>query len=316
MSQPGNTGVGRGSGFRGVIEKFIGPLTRRNVLAWVVVIGAVLGIRWLWFEPFSIPTDSMYPTLDGDMRFLRGDRVAANKYIYGPRLPFMNHRIFKFKKPKRWEIVVFKAVEEDAEHGTLVKRVAGLPGERVQIRNGHVWINGERCEFPDSMPDDVYYVNTNDLRRLMYAFRDPEDRKSMQERLERYPMRYGVRPEEKYSVVPDGCYFVLGDNSMNSVDGRMWGWVPNSHIVGRVFCIWWPVSRWRDFTGFSDTWWGMAILYGVPALFILHELLYILRRRSAGRRARQFSDKQPRRPDQPAEDDVQDRRDAGGSDML
>ena len=72
---------------------------------------------------------------------------------------------------------------------------------------------------------------------------------------------YGVSERDEFAVVPPGHYLVMGDNSFSSRDGRFFGWLPNDNIYGRAVCIWWPIGRWRDFTGFSKTWWGKSILY-------------------------------------------------------
>lgn len=205
-------------------------------------------IRWPIAEPYRIPSGSMETTLHGDPAFGKGDRVFVNKWIYGVRYPFMNKRIWYGAAPQRWDIVVFKSVEPDAEHPTLVKRIVGMPGDRIQIRGGKVYVNNEPLEIPDFMPEGQYYTAG-------------------------FGMHYGVRNEPEYSVVPEGHYLVLGDNSANSRDGRYFGWLPNEHIVGRVASIWWPPPRWRDFTGFtSSIWWNGTILllalYLVTRLFI------------------------------------------------
>ena len=70
-----------------------------------------------------------------------------------------------------------------------------------------------------------------------------------------YPLKYGILPDDEYSMAPEDCYLVCGDNSGDSADGRVFGWLPNGHILGRAFCIWGPPSRMRDLTGFSKTWW-------------------------------------------------------------
>ena len=149
----------------------------------------------------------------------------------------MNKRIWHGQKPQRWDIVVFKTIEENAQHGTLVKRVVGLPGERVEIKAteedverarlqgrrplyGTLFINGEKVAIPDFMPDVPGYT------------------------IATHPgMCYGVRPEEEFAVVPEGHYLVLGDNSANSRDGRYFGWLPEDHIVGRVASVWWPPQQ-------------------------------------------------------------------------
>ncbi len=92
-------------------------------------------------------------------------------------------------------------------------------------------------------------------------------------------MNYGISDEEKFSVVPEDHYLLLGDNSEQSLDGRMYGWVPHNHLYGQAFAVWWPWSHRQDFTGFSYTWWGRLLLYGIPAMIVLLELYSTIRRR-------------------------------------
>lgn len=238
-----------------------GPWTFENGTAWLKIIIAVLLIRWLWVEPFSIPSGSMEPTLHGDPRFMRGDRVAVNKLAYGPRVPFTSNRLIELGTPERWDIVVFYTPEEDAEHRVLIKRVAGLPGERVHIANGLLHVNGEPLPFPPEMPEGMRY--TNELEEIY---------RGQRRFVSREQMRYGVLPQDEYSLIPEGHYLMLGDNSARSRDGRHFGWVPDENMIGRAFCIWWPWNHRRDFTGFSQTWWGAGLLYGIPASFVLYWL--------------------------------------------
>ena len=86
-------------------------------------------------------------------------------------------------------------------------------------------------------------------------------------------MKYGILRSDAYSLVPEDHYLLLGDNSRSSKDGRYWGWVPNEHILGRVSCIAWPYRHWRDFTGFSKTWWWRTLVVLVGALFVWRLLL-------------------------------------------
>ncbi|MCX8063881.1 MAG: signal peptidase I [Candidatus Hydrogenedentes bacterium] len=233
---------------------FFSNMAKHQIYEWLksetIALGLALLIRWPIAEPYRIPSSSMEPTLHGDNRFGRGDRVFVNKWIYGVRFPFLNKRIWYGKKPERWEIVVFQTVEKNARHKTLVKRIVGLPGEKVHIAGGKIYINGKPLELPPDMPKIYYTSVTGGLEE----------------------MKFGIREEDEYSLIPENHYFVLGDNSSFSRDGRFFGWVPNEHIVGRVSCIWWPPSRWRDFTGFSKTWWWktlctlLAILLGIRLL--------------------------------------------------
>lgn len=124
----------------GALAWLTGGFTRENAIEWgktILIAGSLaLVIRWSVAEPFRIPSGSMEPTLHGHPHFLLGDRVFVNKWRYGLRYPFMKKRIYQGEAPKRWDVVVFKTVEADATKTTLVKRIAGLPGERVHIQGG------------------------------------------------------------------------------------------------------------------------------------------------------------------------------------
>ncbi|MBI1319710.1 MAG: signal peptidase I [Candidatus Hydrogenedens sp.] len=223
---------------------------RDKAIEWLKSAGFALGlaltIRWAVAEPYRIPSGSMETTLHGDPSFFKGDRVFVNKWVYGIRWPFLNSRIWEGHKPQRWDIVVFKTVEKDAVHPTLVKRIVGMPGERIEIHDGKVFADGKALEIPDALPPDIYYTSSGGGLSQM---------------------RYGVSPGiDEFSVVPEGHYLMLGDNSRQSRDGRYFGWLPEENIVGRVACIWWPINRWRDFTGFSNTWWWKT-LHGLLAAF-------------------------------------------------
>ena len=227
-----------------------------------IAIALAMVIRWFIAEPFKIPSSSMEPTFHGDQRFFRGDRIFVNKHAYGVRFPFNGFRVPFTRKtiwyadgwlrrgpaPQRWDIVVFKSVEPGAPHDTLVKRVVGLPGERVRIRAGKLFINAEPVRLPEDLPD-VYYTQ-------------PQNSNG-----------YGLLRDDAHALVPEGHVFLLGDNSGHSRDGRWFGWVPQHHLLGRVTSIWFPVTHWRDFTGFTATWWwnGLWLLLGtylIARLFV------------------------------------------------
>lgn len=222
----------------------LGDFSKENAVAWlksiIIAVALALLIRWPVAEPFKIPSGSMIPTLK------IGDRLFVNKFVYGVRFPlnrcripftsmrinYANKRLFRWKDPQRWDVVVFKAVPEEAMHTTLVKRIVALPGERVHIEDGKICINGEALALPDYMPD-IFYTSSGS---------------------------YGVLTDDEYAVVPEDCYLALGDNSSNSKDGRMFGWLPNEYILGRVSSIWWPIGNRRDMTGFTQTLWWRTLL--------------------------------------------------------
>lgn len=241
----------------------------RTAWEWIksiaIAVSIAFLIRWPVAEPFKIPSGSMIPTLQ------IGDRIFVNKHAYGIRWPFNGFRIpftlntiwytdtwlWKGPLPKRWDIVVFKSVEYRMPHDTLVKRVVGLPGERVLIHDGDIYINGEPLELPPSMPDVHYtepYVNTTDFSG------DPA-------------RGFALLPDDKYSLVPEDCVLLLGDNSLHSRDGRWFGFVPHRNLLGQVTSIWWPYARWRDFTGYTGSaWWRggwfLIAAYALARLFI------------------------------------------------
>jgi signal peptidase I len=294
-------------------------------MAWVKLLVFVLVLRWLLLDAYSIPSDSMLPTLNGDPGFFKGDRVFVNKFRYGPRVPFVNKRIFDYKDPERWDIAVFKSPDPNAEHKTLIKRIVALPGERVRIKNGNIHINGKAVEPPGDLAEALHYtkfltIDDEDIfhyilrvaanaapsppinmanesaqifNREVLALTDEikdmekvsvDQVRSSLEKLhprtmqltreflilsQGKPFLYGLVENDEYSLVPPDHYFMLGDNSGHSLDGRYFGWVPRNNLVGPAYCVWWPWAHRKDFTGFSRTWWGMLLLYGTPVALIV-----------------------------------------------
>ncbi len=201
-------------GVRKLAEKVVGPLTKENALSWVqsIVIAVLLAlfIRHFFFEPFRIPSGSMEPTL------LIGDKILVNKFIFGMRIPFTFKKFFIFRKPARGDIVVFRF--PDGEGKDIVKRVVGLPGERIKISDdGHILVSGTPVTSPPFIANNTYYNHST----------------------------YGPYATIHEVTVPEDSYFLLGDNSRHSRDGRARGFVPLSHIKGRVVCVWWPFWRAR-----------------------------------------------------------------------
>lgn len=164
-----------------------------------------LFIRTFIAQPFSIPTTSMVPT------FKPGDKIFVSKFIYGARIPFTNIRLPRVREPERGDIIVFRSPVE--RNKFLVKRLVGKPGDVLQIKKQHIWINGKIPEEPMILKSTVYY--------------------NMGE--------YGKKG--KSVKVPPDSYYTLGDNSLSSSDSRKWGFVPAKNLAGKVFVIYWPPKR-------------------------------------------------------------------------
>lgn len=316
---------------------------RRALLRWTACFALLFLFKGCVLDQYTIPSDSMRPTLQGEGRFFSDDRVLVNKWVYGPRIPLTTIRLWPWSAPKRWDIVVFHSVDPKEAHPVLIKRVAGLPGERVHIKGGKLLINGEAVEPPSDLKPWLHYISTERPTKseayrqfLQWAKDSPDlpllnpenprasqllaDLKAWHEKLRgvyvgtltdaeleqwcqgvapvsidiareviidymRPMLRYGVREEDEFSVVPPGNYFLLGDNTAVSGDGRIWGWVPHDHLFGPAIAIWWPWAHRRDFTGFSHTWWGMGLVYGLPLALVAADLIEMLRKRRAKKRA-------------------------------
>ncbi|QWP78368.1 signal peptidase I [Lysobacter sp. K5869] len=195
----------------------------------------VLLLRTFLAEPFRIPSNSMMPTL------LTGDFILVNKFVYGLRLPITNHKLLALGEPERGDVVVFHSVQQDDVN--LVKRVVGLPGDRVEYRDGRLTVNGE------AIPAERVGTYTG-----VRSGAEMTGAQEWQERLGRHDHRILLveqarRPAQAEGewTVPAGQYFVMGDNRDNSDDSRYWGYLPERNLVGRAFLIW------LNFDGGVDT---------------------------------------------------------------
>jgi signal peptidase I len=182
----------------------------------------VLVIRSFLFEPFRIPSDSMMPTL------LDGDFIFVNKYTYGLRLPVTNTEIVRMGEPQRGDVVVFRLPADPATN--YIKRLVGLPGDHVVVRDKRVYINGE----PQEVRLDGYsqpYGSTPAARIGVERLGPREHR----------VLHIDERPSVNFNdVVPEGHYFFMGDNRDNSRDSRFpeVGFVPVDNVVGKAVRIW------------------------------------------------------------------------------
>jgi signal peptidase I len=185
------------------------------IVLWICLsIAVAMGMR-VFIQPFKIPTGSMWPTFRGDTNkadgtMIDGDRIVIEKFAYW------------FSKPQRGDIIVFKtanlpSIPLPLQQGYYLKRIIGVPGDVLSIQNGHLYNNGKvlsqppilaKLDFPTPIaPPDYLQSPTNDYK------------------------------------VPDGCYFVIGDNTTNSYDSRYFGAMPQKSIIGKVSKICWPLAR-------------------------------------------------------------------------
>ncbi len=172
----------------------------------LIALVLALFIRTFFVQAFKIPTGSMRMTL------MEGDRILVNKLRYGPRVPFTHYRLPGFGRPQRGDVIVFIYPEDPKRD--FIKRIIGLEGESVKIKDGDIFVDGTLVD--ESPMNQFYYYNRG---------------------------RYGNRDEAVR--VPEGHLYVLGDNSASSKDSRYWGFVPEENIIGRAEVIYWPIRRIR-----------------------------------------------------------------------
>ncbi len=196
----------------------------------VVAVLVALSIRWLLIEAYVIPSGSMLPTL------LIHDHIFVNKIVYGVRVPFGKTWVVKFSSPERNDVIVFKYPRDESTF--FIKRVIGLPGDKVQYENGNLYINGEQIEkVPATRPEDFEWVRDFELPggKDDYVFFDEKlTEEGHSTLLRRGQIHSGFGPEE----IPKDYLFVMGDNRDNSNDSRMWGYVPMNNILGKAMFVW------------------------------------------------------------------------------
>ncbi len=208
--------------------------------AFFPVIVVVFLIRSFWVEPFKIPSGSMKPTL------LVGDFILVNKYTYGIRLPVLNKKILDIDPLHRGDVVVFRYPMDPSVD--YIKRVVGLPGDKVVYRNKRLTINGEPVPaqpegfYTDAelnylrLPTFLEKLGTHEHQMMIVPAQPPVDLAQVRQFPHRDKCEYN---DDGFAcTVPPGEYFMMGDNRDQSSDSRYWGFVPDDHIKGRAFLIW------------------------------------------------------------------------------
>jgi signal peptidase I len=207
------------------------PLLVEYSRSFFPVILAVLVLRSFLIEPFRIPTGSMIPTL------LVGDFILVNKFAYGIRLPVLNNKIVEIDEPQRGDVVVFRFPKEPSID--YIKRVVGVPGDSIGYRNKTLFINDEPAP---QIPMGIYQgsgsgTGFSGTQESIEKIGNLEHSILLNHQTPDFPS--GCQVLSRGSVtVPEGHYFVMGDNRDYSNDSRCWGFVPEQNLVGKAFGIW------------------------------------------------------------------------------
>ena len=219
------------------------------------VIAFVLILRSFLWEPFQIPSGSMMPTL------LDGDFILVNKFNYGLRDPVARNKFFEVGLPERGDVVVFKYPQDPKID--YIKRVIGLPGDRIIYRNKSIYIKPACQESDVKCPDFEQVIQTlmhgdESYGLSRYSSKMPNKTHDMLvdnqilPRTQHYYQQQGTQRDE--FVVPAGHYYVMGDNRDNSLDSRFWGFVPEENLVGEAVAIWMSFDFDRDESSVLPKW--------------------------------------------------------------
>lgn len=199
------------------------PLLVEYARSFFPIVLIVLVLRSFLVEPFRIPSGSMMPTL------LVGDFILVNKFAYGVRLPVVHTKIVEIGEPKRGDIVVFRFPRNPSVD--YIKRVVGLPGDRIGYYRKQLYVNGK----PVKQVPLGRYLGVGQGRSMSGATHLIEELGRVEHSI---LIRNGQPTVEGEFIVPEGQYFVMGDNRDNSNDSRYWGTVPEENLVGKAFFIW------------------------------------------------------------------------------
>jgi len=220
---------------------------KKELKSFIIIVTAVFAFRSTFFEPFKIPSGSMIPTL------LIGDFILVNKFAYGFKVPFSDWYSDPIyltgpSKPKRGDIVVFKYPKNiDINY---IKRVIGEPGDKYELIDKVIYINDKA--IVDETIDGTKILEDMDDKFLPYDFTFRKTQTGEKTHVSQVNSgNYGLANHEAI-IIPEGKYFVMGDNRDFSSDSRVWGFVDFEHIKGRAILIWFSLSLPFKFQDYED----------------------------------------------------------------
>jgi signal peptidase I len=200
------------------------PILSDYAYSFFPVLLLVFLLRSFLYEPFRIPSGSLKPTLD------IGDFILVNKFDYGIRLPVLHKKIYPIGELKRGDIVVFRFPANPSID--FIKRVIGLPGDRISYINKTLYINGQKA--PQELVKNTSDIDDNGIK--IDVTEKQENLAGIKHAI--YQMQDHPNDNMADITVPPGMYFVMGDNRDNSGDSRYWGFVPDENIIGKAIYVW------------------------------------------------------------------------------
>lgn len=211
-------------GYQKALDKVLAePIYIEYSKSFFPVLFVVFFLRSFIVEPFQIPSESMVPTLEV------GDFIVVNKFAYGVRLPVINKKIIDVSLPERGDVMVF-VPPHDPRY--FIKRVIGLPGDKIEVSDNQLYVNGEKAQ------QDIIRREKGPTRGGCAEYIVVDETFADHTHKMRKCVRANFMVQKGAWVVPEGHYFMMGDNRDNSADSRAWGFVPEENIVGEAFAIW------------------------------------------------------------------------------
>ncbi|MBQ9035481.1 MAG: signal peptidase I [Alphaproteobacteria bacterium] len=239
-------------------EEKRGSSLKENIITIVLAVFIALIIRSFWLEPFRIPSGSMYPTLQvGDYLFVSKYTYGYSRYSFPAGLPLFKGRIF-YSEPQRGDIAVFKFPKNP--HTDFIKRIIGLPGDKIQVKDGHLYINGEQVERNEK---ERYIIDEYVAIPEFYHQYDETLPEGKIHRIIEMSDEERIVDNTEEFTVPEDMFFMMGDNRDRSDDSRLSvGFVPKENLVGKARFIffshsdkgslikpwtWFNAIRWKRF---------------------------------------------------------------------